>query len=275
MLKSISTSLLSKKWFEPFIIVVILINCILIGVETYIQPNWILLVQKVALAVFTIEILIRWIARQSVKSFFKDAWNMFDLFIVLISLIPESVFENGSWIICIRILRVFRVLRLLRASEEVKLIVAVLIRSFSALTYNGLFFLIFMYLFSLIGLNLFKLPDASIADEDTLIRLSDYHTMAPNAPIISPDPYGTLSESMFSLFRILTGEDWTDLRYNLLIAADLDLINASAWMVTFFHVIWYIISAFLLLNLLVGAILNNYQVIMQESRSQNNVKPSS
>ena len=99
--------------------------------------------------------------------------------------------------------------------------------------------------------------------------------MAPNAPIISPDPYGTLSESMFSLFRILTGEDWTDIRYNLLIAADLDLINASAWMVTFFHVIWYIISAFLLLNLLVGAILNNYQVIMQESRSQNNVKPSS
>ena len=171
MLKSISTALLSKKWFEPFIILVILINCTLIGVETYIQPNWIVLVQKVALAVFTVEILIRWIARQSAKSFFKDAWNMFDLFIVLISLIPESVFENGSWIICIRILRVFRVLRLLRAAEEVKLIVAVLIRSFSALAYNGLFFLIFMYLFSLIGLNLFKLPDARIADEDTLIRL--------------------------------------------------------------------------------------------------------
>jgi voltage-gated sodium channel len=92
--------------------------------------------------------------------------------------------------------------------------------------------------------------------------------MAPNAPNISPDPYGTLSESMFSLFRILTGEDWTDLRYNLLIAEELNLINASAWVVTLFHVIWYILSAFLLLNLLVGAILNNYQVIMEESRSK-------
>ena len=267
-MKSIATSLLSKKWFELFILVLILINCTLIGVETYIQTNWIVLAQKVALAVFTHEILIRWIARLSAKSFIKDPWNMFDLFIVLISLIPESVFENGSWIICIRILRVFRVLRLLRAAEEVKLIVAVLIRSFSALTYNGLFFLIFLYLFSLIGLNLFKLPDAQIADEDTLIRLSEYHTMAPNAPNISPDPYGTLSESMFSLFRILTGEDWTDLRYNLLIAEELNLINASAWVVTLFHVIWYILSAFLLLNLLVGAILNNYQVIMEESRSK-------
>tara|TARA_B110000211_G_scaffold137867_1_gene157690 strand:- start:120 stop:401 length:282 start_codon:yes stop_codon:yes gene_type:complete len=92
--------------------------------------------------------------------------------------------------------------------------------------------------------------------------------MAPNAPKISPDPFGTLSESMFSLFRILTGEDWTDLRYNLLIAEELNLINASAWVVTLFHVIWYILSAFLLLNLLVGAILNNYQVIMEESRSK-------
>ena len=266
MLKSTSTSLLSKKWFEPFILGVILINCTLIGVETYIQPDWILLVQNIALVIFVVEILIRWIARQSIKSFFKDAWNVFDLTIVLVSLIPESLFENSSWIICIRILRVFRVLRLLRAAEEVKLIVAVLIRSFSALTYNGLFFFIFMYLFSLIGLHLFKLPDAT--DEDTLIRLTKYHEMAPNAPDISPDPYGTLSESMFSLFRVLTGEDWTDIRYNLLVAEELDLIHASAWVVTLFHVLWYILSAFLLLNLLVGAILNNYQVIMEETRSK-------
>ena len=138
-------------------------------------------------------------SRDSVKSFFKDSWNVFDLVLVLVSLIPESLFENGSWVLCIRILRVFRVLRLLRAAEEVKLIVAVLMRSFSALTYNGLFFLIFMYLFSLIGLNLFKLPDVSTADDDTLIQLTQYHEMAPNAPEISPDPYGDLSESMFTL----------------------------------------------------------------------------
>ena len=265
-MKTILTSLLAKKWFEPFILFVILINCVLIGVETYIQLDWITLVQQAALIVFAFEILIRWIARDSVKSFFKDSWNVFDLVLVLVSLIPESLFENGSWVLCIRILRVFRVLRLLRAAEEVKLIVAVLMRSFSALTYNGLFFLIFMYLFSLIGLNLFKLPDVSTADDDTLIQLTQYQKMAPNAPEISPDPYGDLSESMFTLFRVLTGEDWTDIRYNLLHAEELNLINVSPWVITLFHVIWYIISAFLLLNLLVGAILNNYQVIMDETR---------
>ena len=49
---------------------------------------------------------------------------------------------------------------------------------------------------------MFKLPDASTADDDTLIQLTQYQKMAPNAPEISPDPYGDLSESMFTLFRV-------------------------------------------------------------------------
>ena len=91
-MKTILTSLLAKKWFEPFILFVILINCVLIGVETYIQLDWITLVQQAALIVFAIEILIRLIASDSVKSFFKDSWNVFDLGLVLVSLIPESLF---------------------------------------------------------------------------------------------------------------------------------------------------------------------------------------
>ena len=33
----------------------------------------------------------RFIARDSIKSFFKDGWNIFDLVIVIISLIPENI----------------------------------------------------------------------------------------------------------------------------------------------------------------------------------------
>ena len=69
---------------------------------------------------------------------------------------------------------------------------------------------------------------------------------------------------MFTLFRVLTGEDWTDIRYNLIVASNKNLIITPAWVITTYHVLWYIISAFLLLNLLVGAILNNYQIIMNE-----------
>ena len=31
------------------------------------------------------------------------------------------------------------------------------------------------------------------------------------------DPFGNVLEAMFSMFRVLTGEDWTDLRYDLLV----------------------------------------------------------
>ena len=252
--------------FEIFIIGVILVNSTLIGVETYTSAPWIHVIQKIALYIFTLEIVMRWFARDSIKGFFTDAWNVFDLSIVLISFIPESLFTDVSMITAIRVLRVFRILRLFRAAPEIKLIVSVLIKSFSALIYNALFFFIFLYLFSVMGVTLFKLPAPKTADTATKTMLIEYYEKAPNAPTIAPDPYGTLDETMFTLFRILTGEDWTDLRYNLTLAHDLGLIHSSSTVVTAYHIIWFVLSAFLMLNLLVGAILNNYQVIMEEQR---------
>lgn len=264
-MKAVAIRLIQAKWFEPFILITILVNCALIGVETYTTTSWIQPIQSTALIIFIIEILARWIARESTKSFFSDSWNVFDLSIVLISILPESLFANGTIIMSIRVLRVFRVLRLLKAAKEIKLIVAVLLRSLTALTYNGLFFFIFLYLFSLIGLNLFQLPSGESHPEVTE-KLVQLNTIAPNAPMNSPDPYGNLGETMFTLFRILTGEDWTDLRYNLISAYELNLITTPPWIITSYHSLWFTLSAFLLLNLLVGAILNNYQVIMDESK---------
>ena len=140
--------LISVKWFELTIIAVIITNSILIGVETYKTNAAIYLVQQAILGIFTFEIIVRFIARDSIKSFFKSGWNIFDLSLVLVSYIPESLFESSSTIMVVRVLRVFRVLRLLRTSGEIKLIIAVLTKSFSALFYNGIFFFIFVYLFS-------------------------------------------------------------------------------------------------------------------------------
>lgn len=60
---------------------------------------------------------------------------MFDLSLVLIGYVPESIFAEAGVATAFRVLRVFRVLRLLRACEEVKLIISVLIKSMSALAY--------------------------------------------------------------------------------------------------------------------------------------------
>ena len=260
-------NLVFSKKFELFISLVILINCALIGIETYFSSQLISQVQTACLAIFVIEISMRFIVRDSTVSFFKDPWNNFDSFIVLISLIPEYIIGGSGYVVALRILRVFRILRLLRTSSEFQLIITVLFRSFRSLWYNTLFFMIFFYLFSIIGVTIFKIPNNS-ENEDMLKKYELFINESPNAPVNSPDPYGTLHESMFTLFRILTGEDWTDVRYNLITASQLGLIDVSKPVVTLYHVLWFCISAFLLLNLLIGAILNNYNVVREEMESK-------
>lgn len=262
-------SFVAAKPFEIFISVVIVVNCLFIGVETYFHNPKIYITQQIALSIFIAEIILRFIAAQGIKAFFKSGWNVFDLSLILVSLVPESLFAHPAAVTSLRILRVFRVLRLVRAAPEIKLIINVLIRSFSALIYNALFFIIFLYLFAIMGVTLFRLPQVNAASSPAVIEsMKKMSVTAPNAPENSPEPYGTLHESMFTLFRVMTGDDWTDIRYNLLKASELKLIHAPAFVITAFHVIWFCLSAFLLLNLVVGAIVNNYQVIMDEMRKK-------
>ena len=84
----------------------------------------------------------------------------------------------------------------------------------------------------------------------------------------NPAPYGNLGEAFFTLFRILTGEDWTDLRYNLLANEHMkgSSPKASGTTVTIYHVSWMIIAAYLLINLVIGAIVNNFQLVLDAQR---------
>ena len=75
------------------------------------------------------------------------------------------------------------------------------------------------------------------------------------------DPFGSVSEATFSLFRVTTAEDWTDLRYDLMETRD------SNWLVNIYFVSWMILSAFLLVNIIVGAIVNNYDLEQQKARA--------
>ena len=264
-LRNFCKKLTTAKWFEISITIVILVNSILIGIETYVSDPTIALIQKIVLGIFTVEIIARFIAADSIKEFFTNGWNIFDLSLVLIGYIPETLFANGSAMMALRVLRVFRVMRLLRAAKGIKVMVSALVKSFSALFYNLIFFLIFVYLFAIVGVSLFKLPDPATLSGQDLAQYEKLMEVAPNSPGNSPDPYGTLDEAMFTLFRALTGEDWTDLRYNLNTASELGVIKVNTIVVTTFHVIWFILSAFLLLNLVVGAIVNNYQAAMEEA----------
>ena len=254
----------NSKIFEKLITITILVNCFLIGVETYTENSLIKFIQNTCLLIFVIEVILRYIASKDLKSYFSSGWNIFDLLIVLVCLIPESLFGSTALASTLRILRVFRIIKLFRTNDEIQLLVTVLSKSVRTLFYNLVIFLIFLYLFAVIGVEIFKLPNFDDLNAQDRIEYSAFIDEFPNAPSFSPDPYSDLGETTFTLFRILTGEDWTDIRYRLIRANDLGLINVNNTTITWYHVLWYIISAFLLLNLLIGAILTNYQMEIQK-----------
>ena len=268
----IARKITENRLFELTITGVIIVNSILIGVETYTSNETILLIQTIILGVFTVEIALRFIASDSIVHFFKDGWNVFDLSLVLIGYIPESLASNASAMMALRVLRVFRVLRLLRSAKEIKLIVSVLIKSMSAMFYNLVLFLIFVYLYAIAGVSMFRLPNPDSLSAEEKINYEKYIEVAPNAPTNSPDPFGTLGEAIFTLFRELTGEDWTDLRYNHISACEYGVLKINPTIVTVYHVSWFCLAAFLLLNLVTGAIINNYQIAIEEQEKRKKEK---
>ncbi len=271
-IQSLCRTITTNRVFELAIIIVILVNSLLIGVETYTTHEAITCVQTVILGIFTLEILMRYVAAESNKSFFTSGWNIFDLSLVLIGYVPEAMFANASMAMAFRVLRVFRVLRLLRTCKEIKLIIAVLVKSVSALFYNLMFYFIFLYLFAIIGVSIFKLPEKEAVPPAEYAQYEAYIEAAPHAPGNAADPYGSLDESMFTLFRVMTGDDWSDVRYNLITASEYNVIKVSPTVITVYHVLWFVISAFLLLNLVVGAILNNYQIVMDDLKKTETAK---
>ena len=263
-IKKLASLIAYNKGFELFITGIIILNSVLIGVETYTDNLTVKMIQQGILYIFTFEILMRFIAARSIKEFFCDGWNVFDLTLVLIGFIPETLFASASMMTALRVLRVFRILRLLRTSKEIKLIVMVLVKSMTSMFYNLILFLIFVYLYAIAGVSMFRLPDPTTLEGEQLAKYEKLMEVAPNAPSNSPDPFGDLGEAIFTLFRELTGEDWTDLRYNHITASEYGLIHVNSAVITTYHVSWFCLAAFLLLNLVTGAVINNYQIAIDE-----------
>ena len=246
-MKTYARRVVSQSRFDYLVTLLILVNSILIGVEIDYSHDLISITQTIILWLFTLEIAIRWFGKESASEYLKNGWNWFDIFLVAIAYVPESWIDNPEILMAFRILRVFRVIRLLKAFPELQVIARVLFRSIVSLFYVCALVLLAVYLYSVIGVILFRGKSEVITGAGAI-----------------KDPYGSVPEAMFSMFRVLTGEDWTDLRYDL-------LTNESFLydgMITFFFLSFFVLSAFLLINIVVGAVVNNYDQVMKESKKE-------
>ncbi|MGF1582671.1 MAG: ion transporter [Gemmataceae bacterium] len=121
-LRKVTTSI----WFHQLVTVVILIYCVVIGLETspYMQQHYgteLELMDRIILGLFVLEIVLR-IGAEGKKPwrFFYDPWNVFDFVIVAVCLIPnlENYVFFGRLARIIRaIARASRILRVLRLGQ--------------------------------------------------------------------------------------------------------------------------------------------------------------
>ena len=215
--------LVEGKRFQAVIIGLIAFNSVVLGLETSAAVmakigGPLVFVDRMVLGVFVVELALRITAFG--WRFFRDAWNIFDFVVVGIALVPAS----GPFAV-LRALRVLRVLRLISTVPRMRRVVQALL---TAIPGMGAIIALLMLLFYVGAVIATKLYGDSF-----------------------PEWFGTLGESFYTLFQIMTLESWS-----MGIVRPVLEVHPYAWL---FFVPFILVTAFTMLNLFIAVIVNAMQ----------------
>ncbi|MEA2017334.1 MAG: ion transporter [Campylobacterota bacterium] len=206
--------------FQNFIIGLIILNGITMGLETSKTissdfGNLFNIFNIFVISIFTIEILLKIYTYK--LNFFKSGWNLFDFFIVTISLIPTSAgFE------ILRVLRVLRLLRLITVVPQMRKIVTALVSVVPGMASIGALLTLLFYIFAIMATELYGEA--------------------------FPQWFGNLGETFYTLFQIMTLESWS-----MGIARPVMELFPSAWV---FFVTFVLIATFIMINLIIAVVVD-------------------
>ncbi len=219
--------LVESSKFRNGIMAVIIFNAITLGISTSDTAqasygsvlSWI---DRIALSIFVVELLLKFYAYR--MAFFKSAWNIFDLGIVAVGLLPTS-----EGLAALRGLRVIRAMRLLSAFPQMRAVVQALLDALPGMGAVVIMLMIVYYVFGVM---------ATILYGDAF-----------------DEWFGTVGRSIYSLFQIMTLESWS-----MGIVRPVMKEFPQAWS---FFVPFIIITAFSVLNLFIGLLVNTMQAAVE------------
>ncbi|CDW82972.1 voltage-gated ion channel superfamily [Stylonychia lemnae] len=202
--RKIIAKLTKSQKFEMFIYFIITVNIIVFACNWYMQPQQVEddfeFVNHAFTVIFTIEAIFKLITFG--KNYFKDGWNIFDLIILMgtyIQIFLTNVFDKnlGAHATFLRIFRLGRVLRLVKKAQSLRNIFITLIVTLPSLANIGFLLFLLIYLYSLLGMNLFG--EVRIHGE-----LNDHAN------------FQNFLNSFLTLLRCATGENWNELMKSLM-----------------------------------------------------------
>jgi voltage-gated sodium channel len=215
--------------FTYFIALVIIANAAVLGLETYDSIDRdaggaLDLLNDLFLAIFVVELLLRFGSYgRRPQDFFRSGWNVFDLAVVGAAFVPALA--NNSTLL--RLARLARVIRVIRLLPDVRILLVAMARSLPPMLSLAVLATLVLYVYAMVGWILF-------GDED-------------------PGRWGNIGEAMLTMFVLLTLENFPD----TLEAGT--AIHPWSWV---FFVSFALLAAFILLNVLIGVVLNS----MEEAR---------
>uniref|UniRef100_A0AAY4E2A8 Sodium channel protein n=1 Tax=Denticeps clupeoides TaxID=299321 RepID=A0AAY4E2A8_9TELE len=260
--------LVTKQFFDIFIMILICLNMVTMMVETDEQSpekeEILYLVNLVFIVIFTSECFLKMIALR--HHFFAVGWNIFDFIVVFLSIagimladIIEKYFVSPTLFRVIRLARIGRVLRLIRGAKGIRTLLFALMMSLPALFNIGLLLFLIMFIFSIFG-------------------MSNFAYVKKDGMIDDMFNFETFGNSIICLFMITTSAGWDGLLSPILNSGppdcDPDLENpgsdvlgncgSPAVGIVFFCS--YIVMSFLVVvNMYIAIILENFNVATEES----------
>ncbi|XP_051770007.1 voltage-dependent T-type calcium channel subunit alpha-1G isoform X11 [Ctenopharyngodon idella] len=193
--------IVDSKYFGRGIMIAILINTLSMGIEYHEQPDELTNALEISNIVFTslfaLEMLLKLLV-YGPFGYIKNPYNIFDGIIVVIS-VWEIVGQQGGGLSVLRTFRLMRVLKLVRFMPALQRQLVVLMKTMDNVATFCMLLMLFIFIFSILGMHLFGCKFGSERDGDTL-----------------PDRknFDTLLWAIVTVFQILTQEDWNKVLYN-------------------------------------------------------------
>ena len=209
---------------QKVISALIVLNALTLGMQTVpelVQSYGPLLeaFDHVVLTVFVAEVSAKLFWRR--REFFKSGWNIFDFVIVSVALVPAS-----GQLSVLRALRILRVLRLMSVVPQMRRVVGALFTAIPGIMSVGAIIMLLFYVSAVLTTNYFGEA--------------------------FPQWFGSIGESMYTLFQIMTLESWS-----MGIVRPVMETYPYAWL---FFVPFILVTSFAILNLFIGIIVDAMHV---------------
>jgi voltage-gated sodium channel len=230
--------LVANPVFETAIVVVVVINAAILGLETFDTvtagyDHTFDVLYNVILAIYVVELVIRFTAAGwDVREFVKNHWNVFDFIVIAASFVPGL----RATAMLLRLVRLARIVRIIRFLPDLHVVIGAIARSIPGVASLAAATALLIYIYGMLGWILFANHD--------------------------PDHYGNIGRAMLTMYVMLTLENLPD---------NLDMgLQVSPWTVLFF-ISYTVILSFLVFNLFIGIVLNS----MEEARAADRKKHES